>query len=134
MPLVVDPSAIASLAFPDEDNGPAIALIEAISVDLSVVPTLFWFEIRNIVLVGERRNRLAAHQSTLFLSNLGVLPFEIDHQPNEAIVLGLARQHQLTVYDASYLELAQRRGFPLATLDRALIRAAQASGVALWNP
>jgi predicted nucleic acid-binding protein len=134
MPLVVDPSAIASLAFPDEDNGPAVALIETMCIDLAVVPTLFWFEIRNILLVGERRSRLTAHQSTLFLSNLAVLPFEIDQQPNEAIVLGLARQHALTVYDASYLELALRRNLSLATLDRALIRAAETTGVARWNP
>ena len=82
MPLVPDPSAIAGLAFPDEDSRPALAVIEAIGADLAIVPTLFWFEIRNILLMGERRKRIAPHQTTLFLANLSVLPFEIDSQPH----------------------------------------------------
>jgi len=134
MPLVPDPSAIAGLAFPDEDSRPALAVIEAIGADLAIVPTLFWFEIRNILLMGERRKRIAPHQTTLFLANLAVLPFEIDGQPHEAAVLSLARQHTLTVYDAAYLELAQRRNLPLATLDHALMRAAKATGVVVWKP
>ena len=63
-----------------------------------------------------------------FVTRLGVA---IDRSPDETRVMGLARIHKLTVYDAAYLELAQRSGFALASLDRELIRAAKAEGVGL---
>jgi predicted nucleic acid-binding protein len=55
----------------------------------------------------------------------------LDGEPIEGALLELARRHQLTVYDAAYLELAQRKNFSLATLDRALASAARAEGVSL---
>jgi len=55
----------------------------------------------------------------------------LDHSPDETAVLGLARQHRLTVYDAAYLELAMREGLSLATLGGALIEAARAEAVPL---
>jgi predicted nucleic acid-binding protein len=57
----------------------------------------------------------------------------VDHVPDEAAVLRLARAHRLSVYDAAYLELAQREGVPLATLDAGLRTAAAAEGVALLS-
>ena len=58
-------------------------------------------------------------------------PFEADAKPESDAVLALARKHRLTVYDAAYLELAQRRGLPLATPNAPLAAAAQAEGVKL---
>lgn len=87
------------------------------------------FEIRNVLIVNERRGRLTEDQSARFLQNLKRLPIEIDHACEDARLLPLARKHRLTVYEASYLELAVRKSLPLATLDADLERAARAEGV-----
>lgn len=88
-------------------------------------------ELRNSLIVHERRQRITPARTAGFLKALASLPISLDRQIGEAALLGLARDHVLTAYDAAYLELAQRKGLALATLDRALAAAAQASGVAL---
>lgn len=133
MALVADTSAILAQAYDDEDATYAEAVIARIAAELAVVPTLFWFEIRNALLMGERRGRITAAQTTAFLADLALLPIEIDEEPREAGVLDLARRHKLTVYDAAYLELAQRRNLPLATIDDALARAAKAARVRVFK-
>jgi predicted nucleic acid-binding protein len=95
------------------------------------VPGVWWFEVRNSLVVNERRGRLSETETAAFLRNLAQLSIHIDRDPAEASVLSLARQHRLTVYDAAYLELAQREGLALATLDTALRQAASAIGVPL---
>ena len=75
--------------------------------------------------------RFLERARTEFLRALSRLGVRMDRTPDEGAVLTLARQHRLTVYDASYLELAQREAVPLATLDRDLRNAAAALGVAL---
>jgi predicted nucleic acid-binding protein len=59
---------------------------------------------------------------------------EVDDEPDGPAVMTLARTHLLTVYDASYLELAGRRKLPLCTLDKQLIAAATKDGVNVWTP
>ena len=134
MALVPDVSAILSQALDGEDASFAEAVIAMIAGSEAVVPTLFWFEIRNALVMAERRKRISAQRATAFLSDLALLPFLVDDLPREASVLDLARKRALTVYDAAYLELAQRRDLPLATLDEALIRAARRERVALFKP
>ncbi len=133
MALVPDVSAILSQAMDDEDATFAEAVIGAIANDEAVVPTLFWYEIRNALLMSERRKRISVARSTAFLSDLALLPFTVDDLPREASVLDLARRRSLTVYHASYLELAQRKDIPLATLDHALAKAARREGVTLFK-
>ena len=133
MALIPDISAILSQALSDADATYAEAVIEAIADDEALVPTLFWFEIRNALVMGERRKRINAERTAIFLSDLALLPFVVDESPREATVLDLARRHSLTIYDATYLELAQRKNLPLATLDHALIKAAKDAGVVLFN-
>lgn len=133
MPLVVDASSIISLAFPDENPVFAQNLIEVIAAEGAIVPTLFWYEIRNALLMGERRKRITPEQTQAFLADLAILPFEVDDLPREAAVLDLARRQILTVYDAAYLELAKRRNASLATFDQALARASQVTGVVIWK-
>ncbi len=133
MALVPDVSAILSQAFDDEDAMYAEAVIEAIAADEALVPSIFWYEIRNALVMGERRKRLTPERTAAFLSDLALLPFGVDDLPREGIVLDLARSHTLTVYDAAYLELAQRKNLPLATLDGALAKAAVNSGVELFK-
>jgi predicted nucleic acid-binding protein len=99
-----------------------------------LVPSLFWFEFRNLLLVSERRGRISPEQTATILAELARLPLEIDDRPQEHRVLGLARRHRLSVYDATYLELAERRGARLATLDRRLAIAAADEGIAVATP
>ena len=133
MPLVPDVSAILSQALDDEDALFGQAVVAAIASGDAIVPTLFWFEIRNALVVAERRKRISVQRTTAFLSDLALLPFTVDEFPREASVLELARRRSLTVYDAAYLELAQRRDIVLATLDDALISAARREGVTLFK-
>jgi predicted nucleic acid-binding protein len=96
--------------------------------DEAVVPSLWWFEIRNILVVSERRKRISESDTGVFLRDLAGLRVRVDREPEESVVLSLARTHGLSVYDASYLELAVREAIPLATLDAQLIAAARAEG------
>ncbi len=99
--------------------------------DSAAAPAHWWFEVRNTLIVNERRGRLSEAETASFLQILSYLPIDRDLAPDESAVLRLARLHKLTVYDAAYLELAERRGIPLATLDADLIRAARAERVPL---
>lgn len=131
MPFVLDASIVACWAFLDEDHRVAELALQRIRTDEARVPALWWFEVRNILIVNERRKRLTERDSTSFLRSLGHLRVTIDRSPEEADVLMLARRHRLSVHDASYLELARRYGVPLATLDKELVTAALAMGVHL---
>jgi predicted nucleic acid-binding protein len=131
MPLVVDASIVACWALTDEEHADATRALERVRVEEAHVPTLWWFEVRNVLLVNERRKRLTETETRAFLHVLSQLAVTIDRSPDETTVLALARRHRLTVYDATYLELAQRRGLPLATLEGDLAAAARAEGVAL---
>lgn len=131
MPFVLDASVAATWAFEDENHPDAAFALERFQSDTAWVPSLWWFELRNALLVNERRGRLTEAGTTGFLQDLGRLAITIDRSPDETALLTLARSHRLTVYDAAYLELAQRKGLPLASLDDALRTAAPASGVPL---
>ena len=131
MPFVLDASIAACWGFADENHPIAALALERMRTDAARVPALWWFELRNTLIVNERRGRLAEADTALFLREISRLPITVDHAPGEAEVLMLARQHRLTVYDASYLELARREGVPLATLDGDLRGAAKAAKVPL---
>lgn len=133
MPFVLDASIAAAWFFPDEHDAVAIAVALRLVEGTALIPTLFWFEIRNLLLVGERRGRVDAADSARFLAHLDALPLEVDAAPSSADLLALGRAHGLSAYDAAYLELARRRAVPLATLDRRLAAAAAAAGVALFG-
>jgi predicted nucleic acid-binding protein len=131
MPFVLDSSVTAAWCFPDEQHRTAEAALNRLDGDEAIVPTLWWFEIRNILVVNERRGRVDATETASFLADLERLSIRVDRDPNSETGLSLARKHKLTGYDAAYLELARRLGLPLATLDRALIDAAGTDGVPL---
>lgn len=126
MPFVLDASVAAAWVLQDEDEPAARSALKRIAGDEAVVPALFWFEIRNILLVSERRGRITEALTGKFLRSLSSLPISVDSDPEEGRVLGLARRHRLSVYDAAYLELAQRKSIRLASLDAALLKAASA--------
>jgi predicted nucleic acid-binding protein len=131
MPLVIDASVVAAWHFPDERSAEGDSILARLESDLGRMPFLWWFEVRNVLLIGERRGRTAREHTEPFLDFLRGLPIELAPLPEELAVLRLARRHQLSFYDAVYLELAQRERIALATLDRALARAAVAEGVPL---
>jgi predicted nucleic acid-binding protein len=131
MPFVLDASIAACWAFDDEDHPAAANALERVRIDEARVPTLWWYEVRNTLVVSERRGRIAESDTTAFLQNLARLDVTVDPSPDEASVLDLARRHRLTVYDASYLALALRDNIPLATLDRDLTAAANLEKLAL---
>jgi predicted nucleic acid-binding protein len=131
MPFVVDASVAACWLLPNEGNARAQAAYARFPKDAAIVPSLWWFEMRNIFVSNERRGRIDSVKTTRALALLSGLPIRIDHQPDDAALMTLARRHQLTAYDAAYLELAMREHVPLVTLDTALIRAAEAEGVTL---
>jgi predicted nucleic acid-binding protein len=131
MPLVVDVSVMAAWHFPDERSPEADAIRAKLRDDEVVVPGLWWFELRNVLLTGERRRRATPETTAAFLDDLRALSISIALLPDENAVMDLARRHRLSFYDASYLELAQREALPLATFDGDLIVAAKAEGVAL---
>ncbi len=83
--------------------------------------------------MAERQSRVSPSEIDRTLMELAKLTIEVVPVEDEA-VLALARQHNLTIYDACYLRLAVQRGTSLATLDKDLARAAKAVGVGLFPP
>lgn len=131
MSFVIDASVALCWGLREEINEVASHALRLLRDGSSFAPALWWFEVRNVLVQNERKKRISEDQSGEFLLFLGALPIKIDRDPVERQVMGLARRHGLTVYDAAYLELAMRRKCALATLDGALERAARAEGVAL---
>ncbi len=95
----------------------------------AVVPGIFWYEMRNVLVGAERSGRIDRQGTANFLERLDQLRIEVNHAHEEAKTLALARRYRLTVYDAAYLETAIRRQAALATLDTDLAAAAGHEGV-----
>jgi predicted nucleic acid-binding protein len=130
MLFVLDASIAITWALRDEDHPLADLAFLRIQSGTAIVPSIFWYEIRNVLVLNERRNRIAPEDSNRFLKSLEQLFIEMDPHYG-AQVIELSRKHNLPVYDASYLALAMRESIPLATLDKALTAAALSAGVPL---
>ena len=131
---VLDCSVALAWLFQDEASPNTDQLLKELRDDDSnaIVPNLWRLELGNTLTQAERRGRITATQLTTVLELVRHLPITTDAETDSRAfreVLNLARATSLTTYDASYLELAMRHGLPLATLDKALIRAAR--GVAV---
>jgi len=131
--IVLDASIAIAWAVPDEDEPLADTVMGLVGSEGAVVPVLWFWETANIVLVKLRRGKLEEAEVETILRSFRRLP--IAHDPDVtpqvfADAFALARKHRLTTYDAAYLELALRRGLPLASLDGALLAAARAEGLA----
>ena len=133
---VLDCSVTMAWCFDDEATPYTDSIRDKLSDVRAVVPTLWPIEVANATIVGERRKRLDEARGSRFLSLLSSLPIIVDEETATrawADTLHLARAHNLSVYDATYLELAIRRGLPLACLDGKLKTAAQTVGVPLYT-
>jgi predicted nucleic acid-binding protein len=130
VPFVLDASVAGVWASKHEKHPLAALALSTLRTDTALVPTIWWYEVRNILIVNERRGRTTQDDSEAFLRDLATLSIVIDTAINDAVIFELARRHRLTFYDAAYLELAVRLRLPLATLDTALAAAAGAEKVA----
>jgi predicted nucleic acid-binding protein len=131
VPYVLDASVAASWCFHDETDSRADAALGRLGNDRALVPIHWWFEIRNVLLVGERRKRTSEQYTRWFLARLERLPIDLAPLPEPHAVFDLGRRHGLTFSDAAYLELARRESLALATLDGELAAAARSEGVSL---
>jgi predicted nucleic acid-binding protein len=129
---VVDASVAISWCFADQASPATDRLFERVRDEGAVVPALWFWEVGNVLVRAERRGRMAPGDSDRRMALMSALPLWVDqagigHAWGETV--RLARIGQLSVYDASYLELSLRRALPLFTQDGPLADAARAQGV-----
>ncbi len=134
MTFVIDASLTMAWYFEDESTPATDKLLDRASDTGAVVPSLWRLEVANAFQMAVRRRRLDAIYRDASLAELALMPITIDADTNTyawTTTLRLAERFSLTLYDAAYLELAQRRSLPLATLDQELRAAAPALSIAL---
>jgi predicted nucleic acid-binding protein len=131
---VIDASVALAWCFDAEATAATRALLDRFEDEHAEVPSLWHLELANALAAGERKRRITPARTSEFIALIGGLPIVIDERtPKLALgtVIDLARSERLSAYDAGYLELAMRRGIPLATKDDALAKAARRMGVML---
>ncbi len=132
MSFVLDNSVALAWCFEDEQTSTVLELLDRVVANGAIAPLLWPLEALNGLFAAERRRRLDATRRVRLAAFLRELPIRLDGDTADQAwgeTARLAGQFKLTVYDAAYLELAQRRRLPLASLDKDLRRAAAASGV-----
>ncbi len=130
--LVIDASVALAWCFKDEATPTTDALVPLVRRDGATVPAHWLLEVTNALLVAERRGRIARNDVATHLRTIAALGVQVDPETDRRVghdILALARTDGLSIYDAAYLELAQRLAVPLATLDKELATAARKSGV-----
>jgi predicted nucleic acid-binding protein len=139
MKLVIDASMALAWIFERNNNEEAklaeCALSSIANVD-AIVPQLWHIEVANALIIGERRQIITEAQVIDYLNRLSHLPIETDNvTPSRCLngVMALAREHALTAYDATYLELALRNNAMLATFDKKLIEVINRAGGKIFS-
>jgi predicted nucleic acid-binding protein len=130
VPFVSDCSFAVGWLLKETDRH-GVLLVHRVPNDQDVAPSLWPYEIRNVLLMAERHGRITPPDFDGLLNQLAGLPVDIDLEPDHGAAALFARRHSLTFYDAVYLEIAIRRSLPMATLDRELVNAARLEGVPL---
>ena len=135
--IVIDCSVLIAGLLPDEIEVQTRKILEDLQQDrvVAAVPSLFYQEVSNALLMAYRRKRISREVFLQYLDVIGILPVTIDtaaatQGDTMKTACELAEEHGLTTYDASYLELALRLDLPLMTLDADLYKAAVEVGVA----
>ena len=132
---VLDASVALSWCFETETTRFTDAVLGSLADNTAVVPAVWPLEIGNALVVAERRGFLDRASTARFLNLLNQLPIEVEQESPQRMfgeILLLAREQQLSTYDASYLDLAMRAGLPLASQDGALLQAAGRRGVGAY--
>jgi predicted nucleic acid-binding protein len=132
--MVIDASMAGTWLLPDEANTACTAIGQRVVDGGAEVPDLFWHEIRNLLIMGVQRKRITESQFWQQLTRIENMPVQTAPQRSSEPVAKLALKHNLTSYDAAYLDLAIEKALPLATLDRKLRVAALAENVTLLPP
>lgn len=123
--IVVDASFAGAWFLTDELNAEADVVLQQVAeggIEI-VIPSLWHYEIANLLGSARRRKRLsvaAAEKAANLLQQIPLGQVDIPDSIATQRILGLAQQHHLSAYDAAYLELSQRLGIPLLTADHKL--------------
>ena len=134
MTFVLDSSVTLSWYFEDQSTDATLALLDAVVENGAIVPPLWRLEILNGLQSALRRKKIDRAYRDASLSDLSLLPIIVDTETDLHLrdrTLGLADRFDLTIYDAVFLELAERRELPLASLDLKLRSAGEAIGIEL---
>lgn len=134
MSLILDSSATLAWVYREETTDAIKEVFSRLTESGAWVPGLWKLEVANILEMGVRRGRHDAGFRDATLADLALLPIRLDPETDQhawSTTVRLAERYRLTLYDAAYLELAERRALPLATLDRELRQAAKAACVML---
>ncbi len=134
MSVVIDASLTMTWYFDDEVTRATEAVLDQVSKAGAIVPGLWRIEVANAFQAALRRKRISPEYRDQSLAELAELPITMDADTGTyawTTTLRLAERFGLTLYDATYLELAQRHSLPLATLDQELREAALALEVPL---
>jgi predicted nucleic acid-binding protein len=130
MAFVIDNSVVCGWLLQSQASAYSEAIAQRLQTSRAVAPFLLPLEYANVLRTACKRQKIIASQAHEMLTMLAELPIDIDTSaPTPALLLDLALRHDLTSYDAIYLDLALRRGLPIATTDQALATAAVAVGV-----
>lgn len=130
--VVLDTSIAITWCFENEATEQTDRLFDDVCDHGAVVPSLFYLELGNFLLIAEKRGRMTREAVATRLSLIADLPISLDPETAARAwrdVLELARNEKLTTYDAAYLELAIRRNIALLTKDKDLAKAAKRRGV-----
>jgi predicted nucleic acid-binding protein len=134
---IVDNSVVLAWAFADEAEEYPVEVLKALESNTALVPAIWLLELTNVLAVAERRSRITESESLRFLTLLSELPIDAVQDSKDINtarqLLFIARDFNLSAYDACYLDLAIERNLPLATLDSKLRRAAKKAGIAIWT-
>jgi predicted nucleic acid-binding protein len=137
-PFVLDASTAISWCFEEAQTPYAISILQMVSEGAQVhVPPIWPLEVTNALVKALRRRQITRQELFEYAHQLSALAVTVDFDGADHVfdeVLILAERYQLTTYDASYLELAQRRGLAIATTDGNLIQAAAALKVPVLEP
>ena len=134
--IVIDASVALAWCFPDEASDYADRVLVALENQTAIVPSIWSVEVTNALLVGERRKRIQQPEVRRFVELLKGLNILEDGQPfadTVSNILPLAREYDLSAYDAAYLDVAVRHGASIATLDVALQKAGRAAGIKIFK-
>lgn len=134
---VADASIAVAWVHPSQATDETVGMLQAVADGAALeVPILWSMEVANALLALVRRGKLEDEERRIALGWLQRLPLRVDA---DAAALAFSRlseyadAHGISVYDAAYLELAERKRLPLATKDAALRKAAKRAGIQLWN-
>lgn len=129
---VLDASVTVAWVFRETANAYATGVLQELTRKEAVTPSIWPLQVANALLTAQHKGRLTVPECEYFLSLLSQLPIHVEYETPEHIwdqVLSLAQHYHLTVYEATYLDLAMRLARPLATQAPALRQAAQELGL-----